>query len=362
MRRSLWCLSVCLLAAHAEELRWTPEGSYSTFTAHGGDIATTGVAGYPNWLRSEREYGNVRVRFEYKLSQWTEAAIVLRAPRSERPLRAGVALYLADDFRREDTAYTTGAIMGVRKPLRQLPQSYEEWHKAEVELNGERLRFAIDGVALQDLDMSAVDALRDKPKRGYIGFPDLLHAYSIRGLEIEELPDGQKPVELWNGRDLKGWSARGSGQWAVRDGAIVGAHSDGILYAPRQFRDFVLEAQFRSRAHVNSGIFLRGEAEGARRGYELQIYNIPDAAYATGSVYGIARSKVTDLYEDRWVHLQARVAGRSVKVWLDGELVSETTELPEQSVRAGRVGLQIHSVNSSVEFRDLRVWPIPETK
>ncbi|MBN8733257.1 MAG: DUF1080 domain-containing protein [Acidobacteria bacterium] len=370
MKRSVWCVClwcVCLMAvcggvcpgvSAAEELRWVPEGPYSTFSARGGMLATTGVAGYPNWVRSEREYENVRVRFEYKLSQWTEAAIVLRAPRSERPLRAGIALYLADDFRREDTAYTTGSVMGVLKPRKQLPQSYEQWHKAEVELRGQRLRFVIDGETMQDLDMSAVEGLRDKPKRGYIGFPDLLHAYSIRGLEIEELAGETARVDLWNGRDLKGWSARGAGEWAVRDGAIVGAHSDGILYAPGAFRDFVLEAQFRSRAHVNSGIFVRGDAEGAQRGFELQIYSIPDAAYTTGSVYGIARSKVTDLYEDRWVHLQARVVGRSVKVWLDGEIVSETAELPEQYVRAGRVGLQIHSINSSVEFRDVRVWPM----
>jgi len=43
-------------------------------------------------------------------------------------------------------------------------------------------------------------------------------------------------------------------------------------------------------------------------------------------------------------------------VWLDGEPVSETNELP--IAEEGQIGLQIHMDNASVEFRDLRVRPL----
>ena len=53
-----------------------------------------------------------------------------------------------------------------------------------------------------------------------------------------------------------------------------------------------MTATVRTTGHANGGIFLRGEPEGPRRGFEIQIYSPPDGVdYSTGSIYGIVRAR-----------------------------------------------------------------------
>ena len=58
---------------------------------------------------------------------------------------------------------------------------------------------------------------------------------------------------------------------------------------------------------------------------------------------------------DRWFFLQVFVRGKSCIVRIDGETVAETNSLPDSVQEPGRIGLQIHSPNEQVEFRDVRV-------
>jgi hypothetical protein len=61
---------------------WVQEGPRPSFYALEKEIRTSGRGHAGNWLRSAGEYEDFRLTFEYKLAQWAEAAVVLRAPRS----------------------------------------------------------------------------------------------------------------------------------------------------------------------------------------------------------------------------------------------------------------------------------------
>ena len=336
---------------------WVHEGPRATFSAVQGELYSSGAGNVPNWLRTAAEYENFHLEFEYKLSQWTEAAVYLRAPRVGRPARAGIAISLGHDFHRETSSYLTGGIMGALPPRQPLKESWGAWHRVRVELDGNRLKTAIDDVVVQDLDMSAHPELKHRLKRGYIGFPDMGYAYWVRNLRLEKLPDRVKFVELFDGRTLNGWQLRDGGNWTVRDGAIHGSNGHGILYAKPVFGDFELTAAVRSHGHVNSGFFLRGAPAGYR-GFEVQVYSPLDSFYPTGSVYSIDRSRVGAEYEERWFPMQIIVRGSSCLVRIDGETVSETGRLPAAAQGSGRIGLQIHKENAAAEFRGLRVRPL----
>ncbi len=337
---------------------WVHEGDCPTFAATGGELRTSGRGNFPNWLRTASEYENFRLRFEYKLAQWAEAAVVMRAPRWGRPAQAGVAIVLAHDYHKVVDNYVTGAVAGAQPPIRALPASFGEWHTAEILLDGERLRTSVDGVAVQDLDISEHAELRYRLKRGYIGFQDLGYGYSLRNIEIEDLGSRLKYIRLFDGESLKGWEARGAGNWSVRGGSLAGENSDGILYAPPLFGDFELTTQVLSHRRVNSGIFLRGFPAGPNRGFEVQIYSPMDGVYPTGSIYTIDRSRISADYEERWFLMQIRVEGSSCLVRIDGQTVAQTANLPEAVRKPGRIGFQIHSENSGVEFRDISVRPL----
>lgn len=337
---------------------WIHEGDRATFSASDGELRTSGLGNYPNWLHTGREYENFRLRFEYKLAKWAEAAVVLRAPRMGRPMRSGLAVVLAHDFHGLLTEHVTGAVAGVLKPLKALPASFDVWHAVDLLLKGDLLKVTIGGVTVQEIRLSAHPELRHRLKRGFIGFPDLGHAYSIRNVRLQELGFEQKYVELFGGESLRGWELRRGGDWTVRDGAIHASNGHGILYAPGVFEDFEFTALVRSHNRVNSGVFLRGQPEGQPRGVEVQIYSPPDAVYPTGSVYGIQRSRIAADYEQEWFLLQIMVVGARCVVRINGETVAETSELPEEAWKPGRIGLQIHKDNASVEFRDVRVRPL----
>jgi len=285
-----------------------------------------------------------------------------RDPRAKtgRPARSGIALVLAHDFHHVVDDYITGAIAGVKPPETQLPESFNEWHRVDLLADGDHFDASIDGKRVQSLDLPADPELRYRLRRGYIGFLEMGHAFRVRNVRIALLPDRLKYVDLWNGRDLEGWRRREeSGTWSVEAGAIRGANGHGILYAPGVFQDFELTTMVRSHNRVNSGIFLRGSPDKSRfRGFEIQVYSPADALYPTGSIYGKVRSRTPVDYEGQWFLMQVIVEGAHCLVRLNGDTVAETDRLPESDLRPGRIGLQMHMENASVEFRDLRVRPL----
>ncbi|MBL8179112.1 MAG: DUF1080 domain-containing protein, partial [Bryobacterales bacterium] len=337
---------------------WAHEGPRATFTVSQTGISTGGRAHIPNWLRSAAEYEDFRLRFEYNLAQWAEAAVFLRAPRTERPANAGLAIILAHDFHNQSTPFVTGAIAGVQPPLKLLPPSFAQWHKAEIACIGDSLTLHIDGVLLQEQNLAAHPALRHRLRRGYIGFPDMGHAYRVRSIEIEDLGRKHSIVELFETGIASAVRRGDSGHWQWDRGTLTGADGHSILYAPPAFQDFEFTAAVRTHGRVNSGVFLRGSPHPQRsRGFEIQIYSPPDAVYPTGSIYGQARSKLHADLEGRWFLLQILVQASQCRVSIDG-LETASAPLPASALAQGQIGFQIHLEDSSVEFRDIRVRPL----
>jgi hypothetical protein len=313
------------------------------------------------FLRSSSEYEDFRLSFEYKLSQWAEAAVVVRAPRSQRPQHAGLTLVLAHDFHKQVTPFVTGALMGVRAPLWHLGEDWGQWHKVEIEARGPRYKASIDGRLVQDLDTSAIPELRHRLRRGRIAFPDMLHDYSIRNLAVEDLGKPTPFTDLLAARTFDNWTLLGAGSWRLASGgALEASDGHGVRYAPGQFQDFEFTAAVRTTNRANAGVFFRGLPETNDRGFEVQIYPPIDAVYPTGSIYGMTRSRISADLDGRWFLLQVRVAGSTCDVRIDGELVSHTDALPAKYLRPGRIGFQIHMEKTSVEFRDVHVRSLEE--
>jgi hypothetical protein len=333
---------------------WIHEGDRFTFGVRDGVLFTSGTGYQPNWLHTAREYENFRLEFDYTLSQWAEAAVYIRAPRLGRQATSGIAITLAHDYHNGITPYTTGGIAGALPPRNPKAFGWNEWQHVEIAAEGDRLTVHIDGVEKQNVNLASTEALKWRLKRGFIGFPDLGFAYQVRNLRIQDL--GSTVAYTLLGANLDGWELRGGGNWSAHDGIVTGANGDGILYAPGVWQNFEFTTLVRSHHHVNSGVFLHGSPDLKQtRGFEIQIYNVPDAIYPTASIYNIARSRVAADYDEQWFLLQVVVDGRRCEVRVNGQRVAETDALPDPAMAAGRIGLQIHSPDSSVEFRDMRV-------
>jgi hypothetical protein len=100
----------------------------------------------------------------------------------------------------------------------------------------------------------------------------------------EKEPVWDKPITLFNGKDLTGWETLGTkkNQWIVEDGALKSPKSGANIRTKNTFNDFKLHSEFRYPKESNSGVYLRGR-------YEVQVSDskgMPPLKDYLGAIYG----------------------------------------------------------------------------
>jgi len=221
--------------------------------------------------------------------------------------------------------------------------------------------------------------------------------------EFESAPaEPEGMTALFNGRDLTGWDGDPR-LWSVRDGVIRGATTPEcsakgntfLICTAGTFRDFDLRLAFRCNAANNSGIQYRSSRietapEAANRwrlrGYQHEIRNEVRMPNVSGFIYDeggkrsriclageeavrdadgtkrVTRRLITDeefaaLFRlDQWNEVVIRAQGNRIRHYLNGRLILDFTDAPEQALREGLLGLQLHGGKPMwAEFRDLRI-------
>jgi hypothetical protein len=173
-------------------------------------------------------------------------------------------------------------------------------------------------------------------------------------------------IDLFNGKDLTGWTHIGPGSFAVEGGALVSHGGMGLLYyGERTFRDFTLEIEWKVKSRCNnSGVFVRFPEKSedpyysVNHGYEIQIDDCDKKGlmYQTGSIYSFhPASKLASKPEDEWNKYEITVVGQHYTIVLNGEKVNE---FDGERGREGYIGLQNHDIISRVSFRKVAVKEI----
>ncbi|HEX6307765.1 MAG TPA: DUF1080 domain-containing protein [Longimicrobiales bacterium] len=174
----------------------------------------------------------------------------------------------------------------------------------------------------------------------------------------------EPPIDLFNGRDLDGWTSwpRGSeSHWVVRDGILTNTASGANLVTTRTFDDFILHVEFRYPAGGNSGIYLRGR-------HEVQIEDPPRREWPEvidlGGIYGfLAPNEAIEAKPGEWHSFEITLIGRRVTVILDGRTVISDRIIPGITGGAldsneGQPGpILLQGDHTGVEFRNVRLTP-----
>jgi hypothetical protein len=193
-----------------------------------------------------------------------------------------------------------------------------------------------------------------------------------RAPEIHEHDDDSwvkgKPITLFNGKDLKGWTGVDSDKaegWTVEDGILKSKGGADDLVTVAKYWNFELHAEYRLGAKSNSGIGLRGR-------YEVQIaadYGRPPNMHGTGALYTrVLPSVNAGKPPDEWQAFDIRLVGREVTTTLNGQ------KLYERGVIDGLTGIafnpfegqpgpiELQGDHGSVEFRNLVLIPLTQRK
>lgn len=140
-------------------------------------------------------------------------------------------------------------------------------------------------------------------------------------------PKWEKPLALFNGKDLSGWRQSKSGppDWTVKNGNLVSPGNGPELISDRKFEDFKLHIEFNCGKDSNSGVYLRGR-------YEVQIETESEAeppSHHTGGVYGfLAPKPELPRTPDVWQTFDITLIGRKVTVIQNGRTIIDNEEIP----------------------------------
>lgn len=222
-------------------------------------------------------------------------------------------------------------------------------------------------------------------------------ALSVVMFFLSAVPSGAqtKPVSLFNGKDLAGWShflvvpnVPASDVWSVRDGILVCKGDPlGYIYTKTQYTSFKLVVEWRwapgAAAKLgktpNSGVLMRVNGEpkpkGVPRAYEAQLqagnagdlygfWGMPLDGPADrkreakghellGDMNGVRKTEGAEHAEGEWNTYEITLDGTSLVVVVNGKKVNEATAA---NVMAGHIALQ--SEGGEIHFRRVELTPI----
>jgi hypothetical protein len=145
----------------------------------------------------------------------------------------------------------------------------------------------------------------------------------------------------------------GASHWEVVDGLLIPCGEPaGYLTSKENFKNFVLDVDFRTGENTNSGVFIH--APDGSGGYEVQIWKAQPQGYNTGSIVGTAKTEGEFKFiPDQWNHYEITADGDHYVVVLNG---TRTLDVHDTKFPDGRVRLQYQKF--PIEFKNIKLKPI----
>ena len=186
-------------------------------------------------------------------------------------------------------------------------------------------------------------------------------AQTVSGKPVPRVPDAAGWFALFNGKDLSGWMTFDPGGWSVGgSGELSGRGPRSYLFSPGTYRNFILQAETRLNAKGDSGIVLRAALEtGAPKGYEVQLCNTGDDAQKTGSLYNFQKVTESAIADDQWSKQTVAVIGNRILIQVNGKLLVDYPD-KESTYTEGYIAFQQHDQASQVNFKNVRIKPLPD--
>jgi hypothetical protein len=171
---------------------------------------------------------------------------------------------------------------------------------------------------------------------------------------------------LFNGENLDGWTIYGTEKWYVEDGLLVCESGPdkgyGYLSTNDNYKNYVLELEFKQEADGNSGVFIRSTVEGTTvSGWQVEI--APPGKHTGGVYESYGRNwlikpdpkKDKALKMGEWNKMKIKVDGDTLTSWLNG---TKMISLKDEIIGAGEgaVLLQIHDGGGiKVKWRNIKI-------
>jgi hypothetical protein len=149
-------------------------------------------------LRSEKEFGDFVLRFDFKLTENANNGIAIRAPVDGDAAYVGMEIQVLDDsgpeYKNLRPAQYHGSIYDVVPAKRGALRPVGEWNREEITAKGSRISVKLNGQTIVDADLAEIKdpaVLKKHPglkrDKGSIGFCGHGREVEFRNVRVKEL-------------------------------------------------------------------------------------------------------------------------------------------------------------------------------
>ena len=359
-----------------------------------GTIWTDGEGDDGNgYIVTDREFANFDLKWEWKIARGGNSGLiyhVVEGPQFNVPYITGPEYQIIDDDNWEEVngyplepwqRCAVDYAMYVPDFETRILKPAGEWNQSEIIFDNGHVTYLLNGKVTVEFDAWTPDWFARKnagkwshapeyglSRTGHISIQDHGYPASFRNIKIKELPT--KPIEkdLFNGKDLTGWTLYGKDKWYVENGELVCESGEdpsdyGYLATDEYYDDFDLTVEFKQEANGNSGVFFRSTVTPPARVNGWQVEVAPKGndtagiyeSYGRGWLVQIPEEKEEILKEGDWNTLRILAQGPRIQTWLNGEPMVDITD-EKVGLGHGRIALQIHDGGGiKVRWRNLHV-------
>jgi hypothetical protein len=182
----------------------------------------------------------------------------------------------------------------------------------------------------------------------------------------EDKKDDEKGwVQLFNGKDLKGWKTHPAdkAKWEVKDGILIGSGPAGHLFSERgDYENFQYRVEAKINDHGNSGQYFRAQfGPSFPKGYEAQINSTHSDPVRTGSLYHFKEVREMLVKPDEWFTQEVTAVGNHIIIKVNGKTTVDFVD-KKNTYTKGHFALQQHDPGTVVQFRKIEVKELPAGK
>ncbi|MHB1038092.1 MAG: 3-keto-disaccharide hydrolase [Pirellulales bacterium] len=164
-----------------------------TWSVKDGVVACDGSTGNCGFLRYEKKLSDFTLRLEYRLAKDCNSGVCIRTPvpydgRPEAtiPSGHGYEVQIMDDAGAPASATSTGAFYSLVAPRVNAAKPAGQWNAMEIVCRGPKIRVTLNGKVVQDVDQTKIDAIRTRPRVGYISLQNHGGNIEFRNVRLEE--------------------------------------------------------------------------------------------------------------------------------------------------------------------------------
>ena len=134
-----------------------------------------------SWLRTQKQYKDFVLEFEYSISPRGNSGVFFRSDTAKNPAFTGYELQITDDHGRNPSKGSTGALYDVVAASKNMSKPSGEWNRVRIEARGPAIKVWLNGEQV-------VEHQGTRRASGYIGLQNHDNRTTVKFRNIQVTP------------------------------------------------------------------------------------------------------------------------------------------------------------------------------